>query len=274
MKDLLIAVRGAGEMATGIAHRLFVSGFRRIVMSEIAVPVSVRRKVAFSEAVYEKAAIVEGVRAELIGDVSCLLTLWDRGAIGVVIDREGIFLRSLRPQVLVDAIMAKQWKEPMKGMAPLVIGVGPGFRAPDEVDAVVESNRGHDLGRVIYDGEAEPYTGLPGSTAGYTKERVLRSPHAGLVRTVKCIGDQVCAGDVILYVDETPVRAEISGVLRGLIRPVEVTDEEKLGDIDPRGTRDYCFTISEKARAIGGGVLEAIMHRFHEAGLRQGANER
>ncbi len=266
MKALAIAIRGAGEMATGIAHRLFVSGFRRIVMSEISMPISVRRRVAFSEAVYDKAAVVEGVRAELLGDLSGLSALWERQVIGILIDGEGSVLRELKPDVIVDAIMAKSRKEPMRGAAPFVIGVGPGFRAPDGVDAVVESNRGHNLGRVIYNGEAESYTGVPGAMAGYTKERVLRSPHAGLVRTVKALGDTVTKGDVILYVDETPVVAQIGGVLRGLIRPIEVPDSEKVGDVDPRGNKDYCTTISEKARAIGGGVLEAIMHKFYKDG--------
>jgi len=249
-------------MATGIAHRLYASGFRRIVMSEIAMPVSVRRKVAFSEAVYEKGMTVEGLRAELFTEPSGLLALWDREVVAVVIDKEGSILRELKPHVLVDAVMAKKRKEPITGMARLVIGVGPGFRAPDEVDAVVESNRGHNLGRVYYDGEAEAYTGTPGEMAGRTKERVLRSPRAGLVRTVKSIGDAVLKDDIILYVDDTPVKAQIDGVLRGLIRPITVPEGEKVGDVDPRGNRDYCFTISEKARAIGGGVLEAIMHKL------------
>lgn len=262
MEGPVIAIRGGGEMATGIAHRLFASGFHRIVMSEIAMPVSVRRKVALSEAVYEKSAIVEGVRAELLTDLSGLPALWDRGIIAVLVDEKGALLRSLEPRVLVDAVMAKRRKEPITGMARLVIGVGPGFRAPDEVDAVVESNRGHDLGRVIYDGEAEPYTGTPGDMAGHTKERVLRSPHAGLVRTVRTIGDAVRTDDLILYVDDTPVKARINGVLRGLIRPIKVPEGEKVGDIDPRSNKDYCFTISEKARAIGGGVLEAVMHNL------------
>ena len=148
-------------------------------------------------------------------------------------------------------------------MAAFTVGVGPGFLAPNDVDAVVESNRGHDLGRVIYEGEAEAYTGVPGVTAGFTLERVLRAPHAGMVRLVKTIGDRVKKGDIILYVDETAVVAGVDGVLRGLIRPIAVPDREKVGDVDPRGNEGYCRTISEKARAIGGGVLEAIMHRFN-----------
>jgi xanthine dehydrogenase accessory factor len=234
-------------------------------MSEIAKPIAVRRKVAFCEAVYERDMVVEGVRAELLDDPTGFAAVWERQAIGILVDEEGTFLSDLKPDVIIDAIMAKRQKASMKGMAPLTIGVGPGFRAPDLVDAVVESNRGHNLGRVIYEGEAEPYTGQPGVMAGYTSERVLRSPHAGMVRPVRTIGEAVNTGDVILFVDETPVAAKISGVLRGLIRPILVAKDEKVGDVDPRAEKGYCGTISEKAHAIAGGVLEAVMHRFNAA---------
>jgi xanthine dehydrogenase accessory factor len=265
MKELTIAILGAGEMATGIAHRLFSSGFRRIVMSEIAMPIAVRRLVSFCEAVYEGRITVEGVAAELVRDLSDLPRVWDRHRIGVLVDSEAAFVSLLKPDMVIDAIMAKRQKDPMRGMAPLVVGVGPGFSAPGQVDAVVESNRGHNLGRVIYQGEAESYTGLPGTMAGYTSERVLRSPRAGVVRLVRTLGDSVSTGDTILYVDGTPVVAQIDGVLRGLIRPIEVPAHEKVGDVDPRTEIAYCSTISEKARAIGGGVLEALLHRYNEA---------
>jgi xanthine dehydrogenase accessory factor len=160
--------------------------------------------------------------------------------------------------------MAKRNWGTKKTEAPFVIGVGPGFAAPADVHAVVESNRGHNLGRVIYDGAAEPHTGIPGPTMGYTSERVLRSPHDGLVKHVKTLGDSVKKGEIVLYVDETPVHANIDGLLRGLIREIRVKNNEKIGDIDPRGVKEYCFTITEKARAIGGGVLEAIMHEFNK----------
>ncbi len=144
-----------------------------------------------------------------------------------------------------------------------MIGVGPGFSAPDQVDAVIESNRGHHLGRVIYAGEAEALHGVPGAIKGATRERVLRAPQAGEVRPVRAIGDIVKKGDVVLYVDDTPVSAGIDGVVRGLIRPISVPHDEKLGDIDPSGDKSHCATISDKARTIAGGVLEAIMHRFN-----------
>jgi xanthine dehydrogenase accessory factor len=145
----------------------------------------------------------------------------------------------------------------------LVIGVGPGFIAPDDVHVVIESNRGHDLGRLIYEGEAEPFTGMPGATEGIRDERVLRAPRAGFVKQVKAIGDPVSPEEIVLYVDQDPIRAAIGGIVRGLIREIEVTNNEKVGDIDPRTVRSNCFTISDKARAIAGGVLEAIMHRYN-----------
>lgn len=249
-------------MATGIAHRLFAAGFTRIVMSEIARPIAVRRLVSFCEAVYDNAITVEGVRAELIKDIAELPVLWERKAIGVIVDEKASFIDSLKPDIVIDAIMAKRPKGSIRKAGAFTIGAGPGFIAPDDADAVVESNRGHDMGRVIYRGQAEPHTGVPGSTSGFTRERVLRSPHAGVVRPVKTIGDTVRKGEIVAYVDETPVQAEIDGILRGLIRPIQVPEAEKIGDVDPRAERRNCSTISEKAHAIAGGVLEAVMHHF------------
>jgi xanthine dehydrogenase accessory factor len=170
------------------------------------------------------------------------------------------------PDVIVDAIMAKRNLGTVKDEAPLVIGVGPGFSAPRMVHVVVESNRGHNLGRAIYEGAAEAFTGMPGLTAGFSRERVLRSPHGGMVRHARSIGDKVGAGDTVLHVDATPVRAAIDGIVRGLIREIRVREDEKVGDIEPRGDISYCYTISDKARAIGGGVLEAIMHHLNGPG--------
>jgi len=259
-RDLKIVIKGAGEMATGIAHRLYMSNFKKILMTEIEKPISVRRFVAFSESVYEKVWTVEGVTAELISDLKEIKGIWDKERIGVIIDPKWSVVTLLRPYIVIDAIMAKRNLGTKKDEAPIVVGVGPGFNAPVDCHAVVESNRGHDLGRVIYEGSAEPHTGIPGPVMGLTKERVLRSCKAGVVKHVKSLGDEVKKGDVVMYIDDTPVIADIDGVLRGQIREIYVTENEKIGDIDPRGKREYCFTISEKARAIGGGVLEAIMH--------------
>jgi xanthine dehydrogenase accessory factor len=250
-------------MATGIAHRLFMAGITRIVMTEIAQPLAVRRGVAFCEAVYEGSMEVEGVRADRISNGAALDSVWNRRSIGVIVDPSWRIIGELLPDVVVDAMMAKRNLGTRKAEGPLVIGVGPDFRAPDEVHAVVESNRGHNLGRVIYEGQAEPYTGMPGATEGYKEERVLRAPKPGLVKQVKTLGDLVTKGTTILYVGEEPVQAAIGGILRGLIREIEVEKGEKVGDVDPRAERANCFTLSDKARSIAGGVLEAIMHHYN-----------
>ena len=264
MTDLKVVVKGAGEMATGIAHRLFMAGITRIAMTEIAHPLAVRRGVAFCEAVHEASMEVEGVRAELVQDGTSLGALWVRQCVGVMVDPAWTVVTAVKPDVVVDAIMAKRKNTGTSVTeAPLVIGVGPGFTAPDDVHVVIESNRGHDLARPIYAGQAEPFTGKPGSTQGFTDERVLRAPHAGRVRHVRAIGEAVSKGEIVLYVDEEPVRAEIGGVLRGLIREIDVAQHEKIGDIDPRAAPRNCYTISDKARAIAGGVLEAVMHRYN-----------
>jgi xanthine dehydrogenase accessory factor len=264
MRDVKVVVKGAGEMATGVAHRLFMAGIRLIVMAEIARPLAVRRGVAFCEAIYEGSMEVEGVRAERVSIGASLDLLWKRGSIGVMIDPSWSMVREIKPDVVVDAIMAKRNTGTRKTEGLLVIGVGPDFAAPDDVHAVVESNRGHNLGKVIYDGQAEPYTGTPGATEGYKEERVLRAPKAGPIRHVKVLGDPVDKGETILYVGEEPVQAIIAGTLRGLIREIDVEKGEKVGDVDPRAQRINCFTISDKARAIAGGVLETIMHRYNQ----------
>ncbi|OPY62842.1 MAG: hypothetical protein A4E57_03890 [Syntrophorhabdaceae bacterium PtaU1.Bin034] len=263
MKGLIIVIKGAGEMASGIAHRLHSAGLAKILMTDIEEPLAVRRTVSFSEAVYEGTAQVEGVQAVLIYDLNELPGLWQQKRIAVFTDSEGRCIQKVRPHIVIDAIMAKTQTLTRRDEAPLVIGVGPGFITPDNVHFVIESNRGHNLGRVIRNGSAEPFTGVPGATMGYTTERVLRSPHAGRVRHDRQIGDSVKKGDVILHVDATPVAARIGGVLRGLIRDIFVKEAEKIGDIDPRCKIEHCYTISDKARAIGGGVLEAIMADFN-----------
>jgi xanthine dehydrogenase accessory factor len=250
-------------MATGIAHRLFMAGITRIVMTEIAHPLAVRRGVSFCEAVYEGFMEVEGVRAERISNGAALDLVWKRRSVGVIVDPSWSIVGEIKPDVVVDAMMVKRNMGTNKAEGPLVIGVGPDFRAPDDIHAVVESNRGHNLGRVIYKGQAEPYTGIPGSTEGYKQERVLRAPKAGLVKHARMLGDPVNKGEIILYVGEEPVQAAIGGILRGFIREIEVEKGEKVGDVDPRAERTNCFTISDKARSIAGGVLEAIMHHYN-----------
>jgi xanthine dehydrogenase accessory factor len=260
MKNVRIVIKGAGDIATGIAHRLYMANMTKILMTEIPEPTTVRRAVAFSETMYNGHAEVEAVTAERLDGINKLEEVWNGGRIGVIVDPEWRVISLVKPDVVVDAIMAKKNLGTGKDEAPLVIGVGPGFDAPRDVHVVVESNRGHNLGRAIYKGSAEPFTGRPGTIDGYTAERVLRSPHSGMIKHVREIGDKVEKGQTVLYVDDTPVAAGVTGVVRGLIREIAVKADEKISDVDPRGIREYCYTISDKASAIGGGVLEAIMH--------------
>jgi xanthine dehydrogenase accessory factor len=260
MKNLTIVIKGAGEIASGIAHCLFMAGMKRICMLEIENPLCVRRSVSFCEAVFEQQVKVEGVTATLVRDRAGLQTAWTRDYIGVMIDPAWSVIPELKPDVVIDAILAKKNVGTKKNEAAIVIGVGPGFSAPDEVHSVVESNRGLNLGKPIYCGSAEPFTGIPAHKAGYSWERVIRAPHAGRVRLVKTIGDRVRAGETVLYVDATPIPALIEGIVRGLIREIPVEENEKIGDIEPVSDPSCCRTISDKARAIGNGVLGAIIN--------------
>jgi len=258
IKNISIVIKGAGEVASGIALSLYRAGITRICMIEIDRPLCVRRKVSFCEALFEPKVEVEGVVGTLVCDRRGLADAWERRRIGVMIDPGWKIITELKPDVVVDAILAKKNLGTRIDEAPVVIGVGPGFSASDTVHAVIESNRGPDLGRAIYKGGTEPHTGMPGEKAGYRWQRVLRAPHAGTVRHVKSIGATVKAGDTVLYVDDTPVKAVIDGILRGCIREMEVRENEKLGDIDPGNDPSCCRAVSDKARAVGNGVLEAI----------------
>lgn len=257
--EVRVYMRGAGEQATGVGHRLAQCGFK-VCMAEVARPLAVRREVAFCEAVHEGTQTIEEITAVLAGDVSEMEAAWKQGRVAVVVDPEARLCAEMQPDVVVDGILAKKNLGTHRQMAPLVIGLGPGFTAGRDVHAVVETNRGHDLGRVILEGSAVPNTGIPGNIGGYTIERVLRSPCAGAVRAVHHIGDRVKAGEVICTVNGGTVTTTIDGVLRGLVRDdLPVTEGFKLGDVDPRASQEACYTISDKARAIGGGVLEAIL---------------
>ena len=262
--DLVVLIRGAGEMASGVAHRLHQSHLK-ICMLEIPHPIAVRREVSFSEAVYDGKKEVEGVWAKLISTPEEISSVWEKGKIPIVIDPDGKETRHfLRPDILIDAVMAKKNLGTQINDAPLVIGLGPGFTAERDVHIVVETNRGHCLGKVILNGTAESDTGIPGEIGGYAVERVLRTMKKGIFHPHKSIGERVNKGSVVAVVDDFPVIAKISGTVRGLLREgVEVKKGMKVGDIDPRGKKEFCFTISDKARAIGGGVLEAILYWFN-----------
>jgi len=263
--ELVVLIRGAGEMASGVAHRLHQSHFK-ICMIEISHPLAVRREVTFSEAIYEGEKEIEGIRAKLISKLEEVELTWEQGAIPILIDPDAKIARKfLKPDVLVDAIMAKKNLGTQVNDAPLVIGLGPGFTAGKDVHIVIETNRGNNLGKMILKGSAEPDTGIPGEIGGYTIERLLRTMKKGVFHPQRSIGERVNKGAVVAVAEDFPVIAKISGVVRGLLRDgVEVKKGMKVGDIDPRGKRELCFTISDKARAIGGGVLEAILYRFNQ----------
>ena len=265
LHELVVLIRGAGEMASGVAHRLHQSHFK-ICMIEIPHPLAVRREVTFSEAIYEGEKEVEGIRAKLISKLEEVELTWEQGAIPILIDPDAKIARNfLKPDVLVDAIMAKKNLGTQVNDASLVIGLGPGFTAEKDVHIVIETNRGNNLGKMILKGSAEPDTGIPGEIGGYTIERLLRTMKKGVFHPQRSIGERVNKGAVVAVVEDFPVIAKISGVVRGLLRDgVEVKKGMKVGDIDPRGKREVCFMISDKARAIGGGVLEAILYRFNK----------
>lgn len=298
-KNLLIICRGAGDLATGIIHRLHRAG-HRVIALETDYPAAIRRQVSFCEAVYDGSAVVEGVTARLVPaladaetdtetysgendtpaahivsekwDSSAIEAVLEAGEVPLLIDQKGESIALLKPDVVVDAIIAKKNLGTTIDMAPLVIGVGPGFTAGQDVHLVIESVRGHNLARIITDGMAQPNTGVPGNIAGFTSERVIHAPAAGYIHDVRKIGDIVQKGDEIarIYPDKesydnalseyVPVNATITGIIRGLIREGYYFRKGfKIADIDPRESEiTNCFTISDKARSIAGSVLEAV----------------
>lgn len=272
-KKILIICRGGGDLATGIVHRLFRAGFPVLVL-ETDSPAAIRRQVSFSEAVYDGTATVEGVTAERIASANraSVNHVLEEGRVPLLVDPEGSSIPLLKPDIVVDAMIAKKNLGTAKEMAPLVIGVGPGFTAGEDVDLVVESMRGHNLARIFTTGSALPNTGIPGNIGGFTKERVLHAEAAGYMKNIRQIGDIVEKGEEIARIYEkmtedgtfsgsyVSVEASISGIIRGLIREgYHFQKGFKIADIDPRESElANCFTISDKARSIGGSVLEAV----------------
>lgn len=263
----LVWIRGAGDLATGVGIRLLNSGYS-VVFSEIEAPSAIRLSVSFALAVYNGRHEVEGYTAQRCLVPSEALALMNKGTVPVLIfsdlEAEQAALEKLKPLAFVEATIRKKAVSVPQALVPLTIGLGPGFEAGKDVTAVVETNRGHDLGRVIWQGFAEPDTGIPGSIGGYTKERVIHAPADGVVRVLSEIGQQVSQGTVIAHIElnglVTPVLATIDGVLRGMIHDgFSVKTGFKMADIDPRCELRHCHTVSDKARAIGGGVLEAIL---------------
>ena len=259
LANLKICIRGAGELATAVAHRLYRCNFK-VLLTEIANPQAVRRQVAFCEAVHHGSKEVECVLAKLISSPDEIDTVWRDGAIPLIVDPETRIKSIIKPDVLIDAIIAKKNTGVNITDAPLVIGLGIGFYAGKDVHVVIETNRGHNLGRVILNGEAEADTGTPGVIGGYSRERVFRAPKEGQFKTSKDIGEYVKAGDIVAMVDDYPVKVEINGIIRGILADGTIVYKGmKAGDVDPRGKKEYCYTISDKGRAIAGGALEAIL---------------
>ena len=258
----LVVIRGAGDLATGVAHRLQQSGFK-VVMLELPKPLVVRRTVSFASAVYDGSATVEAVEAKLCSSVDLISVVLKADKVALLIDPRGETLQKLQPKIIIDAIMAKTGRTSLLSDAEFVIGLGPGFIAGNDVHAIVETKRGHTLGKVIYLGKAAADTAEPGLIEGYGKERLLRSPLDGIFNPLKEIGELIRTGEAVAAVNDQTIRAEIDGLIRGMLYPgLAVKTGMKVGDIDPRGSKADYLTISDKARAVGGGVLEAIMHRY------------
>lgn len=265
-KNILILIKGAGDLASGAAYRLKRSGFP-LIMTELPAPTLVRRTVSFGEAVYSGETEVEGIAARRVETLPAALELAHSACIPVLVDPDPALVARLKPQVVIDAIIAKVNTGTTLRDAPLVVALGPGFTAGQDCHAVIETNRGHWLGRVIYpgggpagDGRAEANTNIPGQIKGQTADRVLRAPAAGHVTPHARIGERIVAGQLIASVEGRRVLAPFAGVLRGLVHSdVAVTPGFKIGDLDPRGEVSHCFTISDKSLAIGGGVLEAVL---------------
>jgi len=265
MNGPVVLIRGAGEQASGVGWALAKVGLR-VVMTEVAKPLMVRWPVCFGTAIEEGRWQVEGITARRVNNNSVLdcEAAWKASEIPVLVDPNLNMLSVLNPLILVDAIMAKRNLGTKQSMASLTIGLGPGFTAGEDVDIVIETNRGHNLGRIIYSGPAQANTGIPGEIKGISKERVVYSTNSGVFKASLDIGEHVSAGDCLGEIEDglqtIKVVSQIDGVLRGLLRTnTEISANIKIGDIDPRGNEEYCWTVSEKARAIGAAVLLSIL---------------
>lgn len=267
-KDDIVIVRGGGDIASGAIQKLYRSGFKVLVL-ETETPSAIRRKVAFCEAVYEKEIEIEGIKARLVANDEEIQECWNSDIVPVMIDSRGKVIERLKPLAVVDGILAKQNFGTKRSMAPITIALGPGFSAPEDVDIVIETMRGHNLGRIIEEGRASENTGVPGIIAGFGIERVIYSDYSGVITNIEKIGNVVEKGDVIAVVGDNEIYASISGVLRGIIRDgYKVKKGLKIADIDPRiSEKDNCFTISDKARNIGGAVLESILYLKKKKGI-------
>ncbi len=257
---MLVLIKGAGDLATGTAIRLYRAGLQ-VVMTDLALPTAVRRTVAFCQSIYDGSTQVEGITARRVdGPVQAALCL-ERGEVPVLVDPKAAILGALPFDAVVDAILAKKNLGTTLRDAPTVLALGPGFTAGVDCHGVVETMRGHDLGRLLTHGSALPNTGVPGDIGGYTGQRIIRASADGMFAPVAAIGQVVQTGDVVARVEGCPVIAQMPGMVRGMLPAgLQVTRGMKAGDIDPRCRYEHCWTVSDKARAIGGGVLEGLLY--------------
>ncbi len=271
---MLVIIRGAGDIATGIALRLWRAHIQ-VILTDLERPTAIRRTVCFSEAIVHRETEVEGVTARRAQGAEEALGLLSRGIVPVLVDPAGVWIPRLRPDAVVDAILAKRNLGTARTDAPVVIGVGPGFTAGQDCHAVVETMRGHTLGRVYYQGSALPNTGVPGLIGGFAGERVLRAPAAGTFHPLLEIGALVHQGDIAAMVDGVPMACTLDGVLRGILADGTLVHAGmKAGDIDPRCQVEHCYSVSDKALAVGGGVLEALLHLTEALGPEKGRGDR
>ena len=268
-----VVIRGGGDLATGVAEVLYQSGFKILIL-DIEKPSSIRRSVCFSEAIYDGVTKVENIICKKVENENEIEKCWNEKIIPIMVDEKGEIIKKIKPNVVVDSIIAKKNLGTTKEMAPITIALGDGFEAGKDVDIVVETMRGHNLGRIITSGRAMKNTGIPGEIKGVSKDRVIYSLANGIFSSVKKIGDTVQKDEIIGYVGNVEIRGKISGVLRGIIKEgYEVTENMKIGDIDPRiEEKNNCFTISDKARSLGGAVLRAIMFRLKEEREKKNGN--
>lgn len=257
--SLCMMVKGGGDLGTGVAWRLHRCGFQ-VLVTDIAQPTAIRRTVAFASAIYDGSITIENVVGRLVETQDEVNRCWSARQVAVMVDQESRILPQLKPDVLVDAIVAKHNLGTKIDDAPVVIALGPGFTVGVDCHAVIETNRGHNLGRVVWQGSAEPNTGIPGTVGGENSRRILKASADGGFHPVCQIGDMVHAGEIVAYVNNLPVQAQLDGIVRGLLHAdLRIKTGMKVGDIDPRAVLSHCYTVSDKSLAVAGGVLEAIL---------------
>jgi xanthine dehydrogenase accessory factor len=256
---LRVVVKGGGDLGTGVAWRLHRCGFH-VLITDVAQPTAIRRTVCFATAIFDGRVTIEGEPAQLIGHAAEAQVCWESHQVAVMVDPQAEVIRQIKPDVVIDAILAKKNLGTCMQDAPAVVALGPGFVVGVDCHAVVETNRGHNLGRVIWQGSAEPNTGIPGTISGENARRILVAPASGIFCEKCHIGDLVKAGEVIALIGDVPVISRLDGVVRGLLHDgLPVQTGMKIGDVDPRGIVSHCYTISDKSLAIAGGVLEAVL---------------